>query len=206
MTKRHNAKYKIDRRLGVNLWGRPKSPFNRRNSKPGQHGVQGQRKKLSDYGNQLFAKQKLKFYYGDLTERQFRNIFKKASNIKGDTSQILIELLERRLDAVIYRAKFATTISSARQLINHGHVKVNGKKVNISSYSVREEDTIEIRDKSKQLAIIDIALATKEREAPEYIKMDEKNKKFKFVRVPKFEEVPYPVVMEPNLVIEYYSR
>ncbi len=126
--------------------------------------------------------------------------------LKGDTSENLIGLLERRLDAVIYRAKFATTIFSARQLINHGHVKVNGKKVNISSYSVREEDTIEIRDKSKQLAIIDIALASKEREAPEYIQMDEKNKKFKFVRIPKFEEVPYPVVMEPNLVIEYYSR
>ncbi len=126
--------------------------------------------------------------------------------LKGDTSENLIGLLERRLDAVIYRAKFATTIFSARQLINHGHVKVNGKKVNISSYSVREEDSIEIRDKSKQLAIIDIALASKEREAPEYIQMDEKNKKFKFVRIPKFEEVPYPVVMEPNLVIEYYSR
>ena len=126
--------------------------------------------------------------------------------LKGDTSENLIGLLERRLDAVIYRAKFATTIFSARQLINHGHVKVNGKKVNISSYSVKEEDTIEIRDKSKQLAIIDIALASKERDAPEYIQMDEKNKKFKFVRVPKFEEVPYPVVMEPNLVIEYYSR
>jgi small subunit ribosomal protein S4 len=126
--------------------------------------------------------------------------------LKGDTSENLIGLLERRLDAVIYRAKFATTIFSARQLINHGHVKVNGKKVNISSYSVREEDTIEIRDKSKQLAIIDIALANKERETPEYIQLDEKNRKFKFVRIPKFEEVPYPIVMEPNLVIEYYSR
>ena len=126
--------------------------------------------------------------------------------LKGDTSENLIGLLERRLDAEIYRAKFATTIFSARQLINHGHVKVNGKKVNISSYLVKEEDSIEIRDKSKQLAIIDIALASKEREAPEYIQLDQKNKKFKFVRIPKFEEVPYPVVMEPNLVIEYYSR
>jgi len=156
MTKRHNAKYKIDRRLGVNLWGRPKSPFNRRNSKPGQHGVQGQRKKLSDYGNQLFAKQKLKFYYGDLTERQFRNIFKKASNIKGDTSQILIELLERRLDATVYRMKFVPTIFSARQLVNHGHVKVNGKRVNIPSYSVSDGDEISIRDKSKEINLINI--------------------------------------------------
>ena len=205
MTKRLNSKHKVDRRLKVNLWGRPKSPFNTRAYGPGQHG-QSRQGKPSDYGIQLQAKQKLKAYYGNINERQFRNIYKKASMLKGDTSENLIGLLEKRLDAVIYRAKFSTTIFSARQLINHGHVKVNGKKVNIASYSVNEEDSIEIRDKSKQLAIIDIALASKERETPEYIQMDEKNKKFKFVRVPKFEEVPYPIVMEPNLVIEYYSR
>ena len=199
------AKYKIDRRLRCNLWGRPKSPFNKRAYGPGQHG-QTRQGKPSDYGIQLQAKQKLKAYYGNINERQFRNIYKKASMLKGDTSENLIGLLERRLDSVIYRAKFATTIFSARQIINHGHVKVNGKKVNISSYLVREEDTIEIRDKSKQMALVDIALANKEREAPEYIQLDQKNKKFKFVRIPKFEEVPYPVVMEPNLVIEYYSR
>jgi len=205
MTKRLASKHKADRRLKTNLWGRPKSPFNTRAYGPGQHG-QTRSSKPSDYGIQLQAKQKLKAYYGNINERQFRNIYKKASMLKGDTSENLIGLLERRLDAVIYRAKFSTTIFSARQLINHGHVKVNGKKVNIASYSVKEEDSIEIRDKSKQLAIIDIALANKERETPEYIQMDEKNKKFKFVRVPKFEEVPYPIVMEPNLVIEYYSR
>ena len=205
MTKRLNSKHKVDRRLKVNLWGRPKSPFNTRAYGPGQHG-QTKTSKPSDFGIQLQAKQKLKAYYGNINERQFRNIYKKASMLRGDTSENLIGLLERRLDAVIYRAKFSTTIFSARQLINHGHVKVNGKKVNISSYSVKEEDTIEIKDKSKQLAIIDIALASKERETPEYIQMDEKNKKVKFVRVPKFEEVPYPIVMEPNLVIEYYSR
>ena len=205
MTKRLNSKHKVDRRLKVNLWGRPKSPFNTRAYGPGQHG-QSRQGKPSDYGIQLQAKQKLKAYYGNINERQFRNIYKKASMLKGDTSENLIGLLEKRLDAVIYRAKFSTTIFSARQLINHGHVKVNGKKVNIASYSVNEEDSIEIRDKSKQLAIVDIALASKEREAPEYIQMDEKNKKFKFVRIPKFEEVPYPIVMEPNLVIEYYSR
>jgi small subunit ribosomal protein S4 len=205
MTKRLNSKHKVDRRLKVNLWGRPKSPFNKRDYGPGQHG-QGRKGKPSDYGTQLQAKQKLKAYYGNINERQFRNIYKKASMLKGDTSENLIGLLERRLDAVIYRAKFATTVFSARQLINHGHVRVNGKKVNISSYAVQEEDSIEIRDKSKQLAIIDIALASKEREAPEYIQLDEKNKKIKFVRVPKLEEVPYPIVMEPNLVIEYYSR
>jgi len=205
MTKRLNSKHKVDRRLKVNLWGRPKSPFNKRAYGPGQHG-QTKTSKPSDYGIQLQAKQKLKAYYGNMNERQFRNIYKKANMLKGDTSENLIGLLERRLDSVIYRAKFSTTIFSARQLINHGHVRVNGKKVNIGSYLVKEEDSIEIRDKSKQLAIIDIALANKEREIPEYIQMDEKNKKFKFVRTPKFEEVPYPVLMEPNLVIEYYSR
>ena len=205
MTKRLNSKHKIDRRLKVNLWGRPKSPFNKRAYPPGQHG-QSRNSKLSDYGTQLQAKQKLKSYYGNINERQFRNVYRKAIMKKGDTAENLIGLLERRLDAIIYRAKFATTIFSARQLINHGHVKVNGKKVNIASYSVKEEDSIEIRDKSKKLAIIDIALANKEREIPEYIQLDEKNKKLKFVRIPKFEEVPYPIVMEPNLVIEYYSR
>ena len=205
MTKRLKSKHKVDRRLKANIWGRPKSPFNSRAYPPGQHG-QNKKGKPTDYGVQLQAKQKLKAYYGNINERQFRNIYKKASMIKGDTSENLIGLLERRLDAVIYRAKFSTTIFSARQLINHGHVKVNGKKVNISSYLVREEDTIEIRDKSKQLSIIDIALARKEREIPEYIQLDQKNKTAKLVRNPKFSEVPYPVIMEPNLVIEYYSR
>ncbi len=205
MTKRLNSKHKVDRRLRVNLWGRPKSPFNTRAYPPGQHG-QTKSPKQSNFGIQLNAKQKLKSYYGNMNERQFRNVYKKAIMNKGDTAENLIGLLERRLDAVIYRSKLSNTIFSSRQLINHGHVKVNGKKVNIASYQVREEDNIEIRDKSKQLALIDIALANKEREVPEYLQLDEKNKKVKFVRVPKFEEVPYPVVMEPNLVIEYYSR
>ena len=205
MTKRLNSKHKVDRRLKVNLWGRPKSPFNTRAYPPGQHG-QTKSSKPSDYGIQLQAKQKLKCYYGNMNEKQFRNMYKKAIMKKGDTAENLIGLLERRLDAVIYRSKLSNTIFSSRQLINHGHVRVNGKKVNISSYQVKEEDSIEIRDKSKQLALIDIALANKEREVPEYLQLDEKNKKVKFVRVPKFEEVPYPVVMEPNLVVEYYSR
>ena len=205
MTKRLNSKHKVDRRLKVNLWGRPKSPFNTRGYPPGQHG-QSKSAKPSDFGVQLQAKQKLKCYYGNMNERQFRNVYKKAIMKKGDSAENLIGLLERRLDAVIYRSKLSNTIFSSRQLINHGHVRVNGKKVNISSYQVKEEDSIEIRDKSKQLALIDIALANKEREVPEYLQLDEKNKKVKFVRIPKFEEVPYPVVMEPNLVIEYYSR
>ena len=205
MRKRLSSQHKVDRRLKVNLWGRPKSPFNTRGYPPGQHG-QSKSAKPSDFGVQLQAKQKLKCYYGNMNERQFRNVYKKAIMKKGDSAENLIGLLERRLDAIVYRAKLATTIFSARQLINHGHLKVNGKKVNISSYQVKEEDSIEIRDKSKQLAFIDVALANKEREVPEYLQVDEKNKKVKFVRVPKFEEVPYPVVMEPNLVIEYYSR
>ena len=205
MTKRLNSKHKVDRRLKVNLWGRPKSPFNARAYPPGQHG-QTRSSKPSDYGVQLQAKQRLKSYYGNINERQFRNLYRKAIMKKGDTAENLIGLLERRLDAIVYRAKLSTTIFSSRQLINHGHVRVNGKKVNIPSYQLKEEDTIEIRDKSKQLALIDIALANKEREVPEYLQVDEKSKKVKFVRVPKFEEVPYPVTMEPSLVIEYYSR
>ncbi|MFL2897995.1 MAG: 30S ribosomal protein S4 [Candidatus Pelagibacter sp.] len=205
MTKRLNSKHKVDRRLKVNLWGRPKSPFNSRAYPPGQHG-QTKSSKPSDFGIQLQAKQKLKSYYGNINERQFRNIYKKAIMKKGDTAENLIGLLERRLDAVVYRSKFTTTIFSARQLINHGHVKVNGKKVNISSYQLKEDEMIEISEKSKKLEFIEVAMANKERDVPEYLQLDEKNKKVKFVRTPKFEEVPYPVVMEPNLVIEYYSR
>ena len=205
MTKRLSSKHKVDRRLKVNLWGRPKSPFNSRAYPPGQHG-QTKTAKLSDFGIQLQAKQKLKSYYGNINERQFRNLYKKAIMKKGDTAENLIGLLERRLDSVVYRSKLSLTIFAARQLINHGHVKVNGKKVNISSYQLKEEETVEVRDKSKQLALIDVALANKEREVPEYLQVDEKNRKVKLVRTPKFEEVPYPIVMEPNLVIEYYSR
>ena len=205
MTKRLTSKHKVDRRLKVNLWGRPKSPFNSRNYPPGQHG-KGKRGKISDYGTQLEAKQKMKFYYGNMNERQFRNVFRKALKKKGNTTENFIGFLERRLDTVIYRAKFAITIFSARQLINHGHVKVNGKKVNISSYLIDEKDTIEIKDKSKDLVVIAGALVNKEREIPDYIQMDEKNKIAKLIRIPKFSEVPYPTIMEPNLVVEYYSR
>ncbi len=205
MTKRLASKHKVDRRLKVNLWGRPKSPFNSRNYPPGQHG-KAKKGKLSDYGTQLEAKQKMKFYYGNINERQFRNVYRKAIQKKGNTTENLVGFLERRLDTVAYRAKFATTVFSARQLINHGHIKVNGKKVNIPSYLVKAEDTIEIKDKSKDIVAIVGALVSKEREVPDYIQMDEKNKKATLIRIPKFSEVPYPVIMEPNLVIEYYSR
>jgi len=205
MTKRLASKHKVDRRLKVNLWGRPKSPFNSRNYPPGQHG-KAKKGKLSDYGTQLEAKQKMRFYYGNMNERQFRNVYRKAIQKKGNTTENLVGFLERRLDTVAYRAKFATTVFSARQLINHGHIKVNGKKVNIPSYLVKAEDTIEIKDKSKNIVTITGALVSKEREVPDYIQMDEKNKKATLIRIPKFSEVPYPVIMEPNLVIEYYSR
>ena len=205
MTKRLASKHKVDRRLKVNLWGRPKSPFNTRNYPPGQHG-RSKKGKPSDYGTQLEAKQKMKFYYGNMNERQFRNVYRKAIQKKGNTSENLVGFLERRLDTVIYRAKFATTVFSARQLINHGHFKVNGKKVNIPSYLVKEEDSIEVKDKSKELTVILGSLVSKERETPDYIETDEKSKKAKFLRTPKFADIPYPVIMEPNLVIEYYSR
>ena len=205
MTKRISSKHKIDRRLKINLWGRPKSPFNTRAYGPGQHG-QARQGKPSDYGIQLQAKQKLKAYYGNINERQFRNIYRKALSNRGDTTENLIALLESRLDTVIYRAKFAITVFSARQMINHGHIKVNDKRVNIASYIVKDTDLIEIREKSKKLTFIDGALQSKERDVPEYIELDDKNKTAKLVRVPKFSEVPFPVIMEPSLVIEYYSR
>ena len=205
MTKRLNSKHKVDRRLKVNLWGRPKSPFNARAYPPGQHG-QSKSSKPSDYGVQLHAKQKLKSYYGNINERQFRNIYRKALSKRGDTTENLIGFLERRLDTLIYRCKFAPTVFAARQIINHGHIKVNKKKVNVSSYLVKETDTIEVREKSKKLNIIDGSLQSKERDVPGYIQLDEKNKSVKLVRIPKFSEVPYPVIMEPSLVIEYYSR
>ena len=205
MTKRLKSKHKVDRRLKVNLWGRPKSPFNSRAYPPGQHG-QARKGKPTDYGIQLQAKQKLKAYYGNINERQFRNIYRKALSKRGDTTENLIALLESRLDTVIYRGKFAPTVFAARQLINHGHIRVNKKKVNISSYLVKETDVIEVREKSKKLNVIDGSLQSKERDVPEYISLDDKAKSVKLVRVPKFAEVPYPVIMEPSLVIEYYSR
>tara|TARA_Y100000758_G_scaffold228053_1_gene165285 strand:- start:104 stop:724 length:621 start_codon:yes stop_codon:yes gene_type:complete len=206
MTKRLASKHKVDRRLKVNLWGRPKSPFNSRNYPPGQHGKSRRRGKPSDYGTQLQAKQKMKCYYGNINERQFRNIYRKALKKKGNTTENLVGFLEVRLDTVTYRAKFASTVFSARQLINHGHIRVNGKKVNIPSFLVKPEDTIEIKDKSKDMGMIVSSMVSKEREIPDFIQMDEKNKKARLIRIPKFSEVPYPTIMEPNLVIEYYSR
>ena len=205
MTKRLASKHKVDRRLKANLWGRPKSPFNIRNYAPGQHGKKRPGKD-SDYGVQLHAKQRMKFYYGNINERQFRNIYRKAAQKRGDSTENLIGFLERRLDIVVYRAKFANTVFSARQLINHGHVCVNEKKVNIPSYLVKVDDSIEIKSKSKELTMIAGSLSSKERDVPDYIYSDEKNKKAKFIRVPKFSDVPFPSIMEPKLVIEYYSR
>ena len=205
MTKRLRSKHKVDRRLKANLWGRPKSPFNVRAYPPGQHG-QNKKGKPTDYGIQLQAKQKLKAYYGNINERQFRNIYRKAFAKRGDTSENLIALLESRLDTVVYRSKLAPTVFAARQLINHGHIRVNKKRVNISSFSLKETDIVDVRDKSKKLTAIDGSIQSKERDVPEYIKIDNKNKSVQLVRVPKFSEVPYPVIMEPNLVIEYYSR
>ena len=205
MTKRTAAKYKIDRRMGENIWGRPKSPVNRRDYGPGQHG-QRRKAKLSDFGLQLRAKQKLKGYYGDLTEKQFRRIYAEAERVRGDTGENLIGLLERRLDAVVYRSKFVPTIFAARQFVNHGHVKVNGKKVNIPSYRVKEGDVIEVREKSKQMALVIEALGSQERDFAEYIDVDTSKMSATFVRTPGLGDVPYPVMMEPNLVVEFYAK
>ena len=205
MSKRIKSKHKVDRRLGVNLWGRPKSPYNKRAYGPGQHGQRASAKP-SDYKIQLQAKQKLKSYYGNLNERQFRNVYKEAARRKGNTGENLVGILESRLDAVIYRAKFANTVFQARQLINHGHVKVNGKRVNISSFYLNENDEVEIKDSSKQLNTVLSASSSKEREVPDYLVSDQKKLTAKLSRIPKFEEIPYPAIMEPNLVVEYYSR
>lgn len=205
MSKRLNSKYKINRRLGENLWGRPKSPVNARAYGPGQHGP-SKRKKTTDYGLQLNAKQKLKGYYGSIGERQFRNLFKEAVRLSGDTSENLIGLLERRLDAIVYRMRFVPTVFSARQFVSHGHVLVNGKKINIPSYKVKEGDVIELRERSKGINMVLEAVQSAEREVPDYMEVDHKAMKGRFLRAPRFEDVPYPVQMEPHLVVEFYSR
>ena len=205
MTKRLSSKHKIDRRLGLNLWGRPKSPFNRRPYGPGQHG-QARKRKLSDFGVQLAAKQKLKKYYGDITEKQFLKIYQEASRKRGDTSQILIELLERRLDAVVFRLKFAPTVFAARQLVNHGHVMVNGKVVDKKSSQVKDGDEISLQQESQNIPMIIQTLSSNERDVPEYLQLEISKCLGKFIRGPQLTDVPYPVQMEPNLVVEFYSR
>lgn len=204
MSKRHSAKYKLDRRMGENIWGRPKSPVNSRTYGPGQHG-QRRKSKVSDFGLQLRAKQKLKGYYGNLTEKQFSRIYEEADRRKGNTSENLIGLLESRLDAIVYRAKFVPTVFAARQFVNHGHVTVNGQKVNIASYRCKIGDVIEVRERSRNMALVLEAIQSSEREFTDYVEVDAKGLSAKFIRVPELSEVPYPVKMEPNLVIEYYS-
>jgi small subunit ribosomal protein S4 len=205
MSKRHSAKYKIDRRMGQNIWGRPKSPINKREYGPGQHG-QRRKQKLSDFGTQLKAKQKLKGYYANISERQFRKIYEEAARLRGDTSEKLIGLLESRLDAIIYRAKFVPTPFAARQFVNHGHVRVNGRKVNIASYRCKVGDEISMRERSRQIGMVLESVELAERDVPDYIEADHAKMTAKFVRVPALADVPYPVVMEPNQVVEFYSR
>jgi small subunit ribosomal protein S4 len=205
MTKRSEAKYKIDRRMGQNIWGRPKSPVNKREYGPGQHG-QRRKGKLSDFGTQLRAKQKLKGYYANISERQFYAVYVEATRLKGDSGENLIGLLERRLDTVVYRSKFVSTMFAARQFINHGHVKVNGKRVNIASYKVKVGDVVEIKESSKQLAHVLEANQLAERDVPDFLEVDHGKQSAKVVRVPSLSEVPFPVQMEPHLIIEFYSR
>jgi small subunit ribosomal protein S4 len=204
MSKRESAKYKIDRRMGESIWGRPKSPVNKRSYGPGQHG-QRRAKKLSDYGTQLQAKQKLKGYYGNITERQFRRYYQEASRRPGDTGENMIGLLERRLDALVYRAKFAPTPFAARQIVSHGHVKVNGKRVTIASYQLREGDLVELSAKAREMALILEASKSPERDTPDYLEVDD-GKSAKFLRTPKLADVPYAAQMQPHLIVEFYSR
>ena len=204
MSKREESKYKINRRLGVNLWGRAKSPLNRREYGPGQHGQR--RKKPSDYGTQLSAKQKLKGYYANISERQFHGIYVEASRLKGDTGENLIGLLERRLDTVVFRAKFVATMFAARQFINHGHVKVNGRRVNIASYQLKVGDLVEVKESSKQLTHVLEATQLPERDVPDFLEVDHSKMTTKFVRVPALSDVPFAVQMEPHLIVEFYSR
>lgn len=205
MSKRHSAKYKLDRRMGENVWGRPKSPINSRAYGPGQHG-QRRKSKVSDFGLQLRAKQKLKGYYGNITEKQFVRIYEEADRRKGNTSENLIALLESRLDAVVYRSKFVPTPFAARQFVNHGHVLVNGKRVNIASYRVKPGDVVSVRERSRHMALVLEALQSSERDTPDYITVDAKSMSATFVRAPELAEVPYPVKMEPNLIVEYYAK
>jgi small subunit ribosomal protein S4 len=205
MTKRIRAKHKIDRRLGQNIWGRPKSPMNKRETRPGQHGER-RSSKLSDYGQQLRAKQKLKGYYANIGERQFSRIYEEAARLKGSTSEHLIGLLERRLDAIVYRAKFVPTMFAARQFVSHGHISVNGRRVNVASYRCRVGDVIEVREKARQLPLVLEAMKSAERDVPDYIDADHSKMIAKIMRVPVLSDVPFPVHMEPNLVVEFYSR
>ena len=204
MTKRLTAKYKIDRRMGENIWGRPKSPVNSRSYGPGQHG-QRRKSKVSDFGLQLRAKQKLKGYYGNLTEKQFAGTYKEAARRKGNTAETLVGLLESRLDAVVYRAKFVPTVFAARQFVNHGHVLVNGKRVNIASYRVKAGDVVSVRERSRNMALVLEAIQSGERDTPDYLEIDVKGLSAKFIRMPDLAEVPYPVKMEPNLIVEFYA-
>ena len=204
MTKRVSSKYKICRRLGVNLWGRPKSPTNKREYGPGQHGQR--RRKPSDFGNQLQAKQKLRCYYGNITEKQFQRYYELASHVKGDTGENLIGILERRLDAVVYRMKFVPTVFAARQFVSHGHVSVNGRRVTIPSYLVSEGDAVTVKEKSREMPLVLAAVDSAEREVPDYMDVNHDRMEGTFVRTPKLADVPYPAQMEPNLVVEYYSR
>jgi small subunit ribosomal protein S4 len=204
MSKRHSAKYKLDRRMGENIWGRPKSPINQRSYGPGQHG-QRRKNKVSDFGLQLRAKQKLKGYYGNLTEKQFSRTYDEAARRKGNTAEHLIGLLESRLDAIVYRAKFTPTVFSARQFVNHGHVTVNDKPVNIASYRLKAGDVVQVRERSRNMALVLEALQLAERDTPDYLEVDAKGMSAKYIRVPDLAEVPYPVKMEPNLVVEFYA-
>ncbi len=194
-------KTKIARRFGEPIYGADKS-FEKKKYPPGQHGNNRRRRKKSEYGIQLDAKQKAKFIYG-VQEKQFNNLYKKASRRKGVTGEILLQLIEARLDNVIYRLGLAPTRSAARQLTSHRHITVNGEVVNIPSYSVRPGDVVGIREKSKSLKVITEALASRNNTFP-WLEWDNDLQAGKFLSYP--ERVDIPENIEERLIIELYSK
>ncbi len=205
MTKRVNAKKKFSRKLGGSLWGQAKDPYLKRNYKPGQHGASS-KGRVSDYGTQLKAKQRMKFYYGNISEKQFFNTFSLAEKSKGDVSENFVGLLESRLDVIVYRANFVPTVFAARQFVSHKHVTVNGKIVNIASYRAKIGDVVQVREKSRTLALVIDAQQKMERDIPSYMMLDKDNLSAKLTEKPTFAEVPYPIEMQPHFITEFYSR
>ena len=198
------AKKKTNRSLRANLWGDPKSPYLKREYGPGQHGAR--KKKLTDYGTQLQAKQRLKTYYGNVSEKQFAKYYAEAIRRRGDAAENLVGILESRLDNLVFKSKFVPTIFASRQFINHGHILVNGKRVNIPSYMVKVGDVISVKESAKQMAMVVASVESNQHDVPAYLEVDDKKLEAKYTFVPKFEDIPYAAVMEPNMVIEFYSR
>ena len=201
MARYTGPKTKIARKFGEAIFGEDKS-FEKRNFPPGQHGANRRRGKKSEYSIQLAEKQKAKYTYGIL-ERQFSNLFKKASSNKGITGEILLQLCECRLDNVVYRMGVAPSRSAARQLVSHRHITVNGELVNIPSYSLNPGDVVAVREKSKSLLAIENSLANRS-DVYEWISWNSDTKQGNFVSVP--ERLQIPENIKEQLIVELYSK